>query len=138
PHLGPLTGRPVDVGGLHAQAFETFLRAQRRPGLLVELRERREVFGRVLTLRAEPAPDVFTVAHDLTECDIRRAGRLAVAVDDLVVARTHVGRRALGELAEVAVDELVEAEARLDQPAEEVRRSDVAGRGEVADELLDV
>ena len=92
----------------------------------------------MLAARAERSSNVFAVHHDLAQRDVGGPGRLAVAVDDRVEAGLHVGRRARRVLAQVTVDEAVEAEARADEPAEEVRRGDVPGRGEVPDELLHV
>ena len=113
---GPRTSgpSPVDQSTSVASSFSPssrFFAAQRRARLLVELGQRREVLGRMLALRAERAADVLAVHHDLAERDVRGPGRLAIAVDDRVVARPHVGRRALRVLPQVAVDELVEVEA---------------------------
>src|SRR5450631_4076632 len=92
----------------------------------------------MLPTRAERAADVLTVHHHLSERDVRRPGRFARARDDRVVTGLDVGRSSGRVVAQVALDELVEAEPGLDETAEEVGGGDVAGGREMRNDLLHV
>ena len=70
--------------------------------LLVHLGQRHEMLRRVFTARALRPADVLAVHHDLAERDVRGPGRLAVAHDDRVVARLHVGRSTRRVVAQIA------------------------------------
>ena len=140
---GPCTSGPSPVAQSTSVAwsFRPATRrfaVQRQASLLVRLGQRHEMLGGMLAPRAVRAPDVLAVHHHLAERDVRGPGRLPVARDDRVVARLDVGRRSRREVAQIAVDGLVEVEPGLDEAGEEVGRGDVAGRGEVRDELLHV
>ena len=94
--------------------------------------------GRVVTVRTERTADVFAVHHDLAERDVRGPGGLRLLVMIASKRALHVGRRAAVVVLQIALDELVELEPGLDEAREEVRRGDVARRGQMRDEILDV